>query len=128
MFSGGRVGVAVGPADGEDELHRHVAGDAGDCRRSFADGAVLAELVSRELAGVGIVANLIRADDEGPAVLVPNDQVLGSGASWHGTDTTRKDLTHGCETAGITAATADCSLLSGLLLLGRGVGEKLRHG
>ena len=72
--------------DRTNSTDRHVAGDAGDCRRSFADDAVLAELVGRELAGGWIVANLIRADDEGAAVLVPDDQMLGSGASWHGTD------------------------------------------
>ena len=64
LFSGGGVGLAVGPADRKDELHRHVADSAGDRRRSFACDAVLAELVGGELAGSRIVAYLIGADDE----------------------------------------------------------------
>lgn len=125
LFSGGGVGLAVGPADRKDELHRHVADYAGDRRRSFACDAVLAELVGGELAGSRIVAYLIGADDEGAAVLVADDERFG--ASRHGTDTIRKGLAHACETPGITAATANGSPL-GLLLFRGGVREKLRHG
>ena len=74
-LSGVRVS-SDGPADGEHVFHRHGADDAGDLRLALS--AVPAKLVGSELARGGVVPHVVGADDEGPSVLVADEELLRS--------------------------------------------------
>ena len=70
-LSGVRV-FSDGPANGEHVFHRHGADDAGDLRLTLS--AVPAKLVGSELARGGVVPHVLGTDDEGPSVLVADDE------------------------------------------------------
>ena len=84
-----------GPADGEHVFQRHGADDAGDLR--FALSVVPAKLVGSKLPRGGVVPHVVGADDEGPSVLVADEELLRRRALVVGADATGKDLADGLE-------------------------------
>ena len=114
-----------GPADGEYVFRRHGADDAGDLR--FALAAVPAKLVRSELAGGGVVPHVVRADHEGPSVLVPREELLGRRALVVRADAIGKDLADGLE-AVRGSSTATSTSGGGRRFLRGGVVEETRHG
>ena len=113
-----------GPADGEHVFHRHGADDAGDL--PLALSAVPAKLVGSELARGGVVPHVVGADDEGPSVLLADEELLRRRALVVGADATGKDLADGLE-AVRGSSTATSTSGGGLRFLRGGVVEETRH-
>ena len=114
-----------GPADGEHVFQRHGADDAGDLR--FALSVVPAKLVGSKLPRGGVVPHVVGADDEGPSVLVADEELLRRRALVVGADATGKDLADGLE-AVRGSSTATSTSGGGLRFLRGRVVEETRRG